>query len=56
SEGPQDLLTSLRHPPTVNISDIPTRLATFVNHIEPSFLIQIMNSGSIPRNNIVGKR
>lgn len=40
SEGPRDysdLIRSFKHPPTINVSDIPQRLAQLVNRIEPGF-------------------
>ena len=40
SEGPRDyfdLIRSLKFPPTINVSDIPNRLATFGNREKPNF-------------------
>ncbi|CAB4004299.1 Hypothetical predicted protein [Paramuricea clavata] len=40
SEGSRDycyLLRSLKLPPTINVSDIPNRLATFSNRVTPNF-------------------
>ena len=31
------MLRSFKHPPTINVSDIPSRLATFANRVEPEF-------------------
>ena len=40
SEGPRDyfdLIRSFKFPPTINVSDIPNRVATFANREQPNF-------------------
>ncbi len=40
SEGPRDyfdLIRSLKYPPSINVSDIPNRVATFANREIPNF-------------------